>query len=152
MANRLRDLMQSRVTLGTQDKVAEKADLGQSTIQRILSGTASPTVDVLTKLADAFDITPSSLLAEDEDDAKVLSLFRRLDRGDRARVLGFLEVATEAQEARQSLDISRSQPLPPASVPGIRRASQDPSVSTSTSLGLGAFSHAKQDRGRSNNR
>lgn len=89
LANRLRDLMQSRVTLGTQDKVAEKADLGQSTIQRILSGTASPTVDVLTKLADAFDITPSSLLAEDEDDAKVLSLFRRLDRGDRARVLGY---------------------------------------------------------------
>lgn len=149
LAQRLSELMRARVTLDTQEKVAARAGVGQSTIQRILSCDVSTTVDVLERLADAFDIAPADLLSADDADTRMLSMFRRLDDGDRARVLGFMQVTIEAQAARTSLEFSRSRPVPSEALAGIQRASSGPVVSDSTTTDRSRDGTPDRQRGSS---
>ena len=135
LSRRLRELMDSRPALNTQVKVAERSGVSQSTIQRILAGEVSATIDVVHALSASFGLQPADLLADDAEDQHVLTMFRRLRDTDRQRVLAFLHVTTEAEAARETLDFASTRQIPPPHLPAIRHASRQPPEARDDSKG-----------------
>lgn len=128
LAKRIRSLMAERVSIDTQQKLADRAGISQSTVQRILNCDQAATVEILEKLARACGVEPGDLLALDDDSANLLGMYRRLSDSDRQRVLGFLQVTTEAEAARATIDFQSSRLIPVASMPAIQRAVRAPLV------------------------
>lgn len=126
LARRLRALMEARASIDTQQKLADRAGIGQSTVQRLLNCEQAATVDVLDKLSQACGVEPGDLLAADDESANLLSMYRRLGDNDRQRVLGFLQVTTEAEVARATIDFASSRALPASSMSALQRAVRAP--------------------------
>lgn len=132
LAARIRELMDSRVTLDTQTKLANKSGVGQSTIQRILAAEASATIDTVEVIAQAFGVPPVTLLSNSAKDEKLFSLWCQLNETDRARMLSFAQVAIESQRHDAEIEFSRSKPLTAGAVERIREATSFPPQSDST--------------------
>jgi transcriptional regulator with XRE-family HTH domain len=64
LARNLAALMERRPDLDTQQKVAARAKIGQTTIGRVLRAEAAATVDLIDKLAKAFNVSPDSLVKD----------------------------------------------------------------------------------------
>lgn len=92
LADRLRNLMDSRVDLDTQTKVANRSGVGQSTIQRLLACEQAATVDMLAKISRAFGLKPYEMLIDDLHDANLLRSFSRLSEVEKTRIQGFIEL------------------------------------------------------------
>lgn len=125
LARRLRALMDTRLDLNTQTKVAQRAGVGQATVQRILTLQAAATIDSIDSLAHAFRVSPVDLLLEDDRDAQLLRAWSTLNADDKARVLHYIEVSAgvpvrQAHRARQ--DIGDIAPAPAPMGPALSRA------------------------------
>lgn len=90
LAVRLRELMDKTITLDTQVKVAKQSGVSQATVQRILTRQQAATVDVIERLADAFQIKPSERLLLDRQERELLSRWVGLSETNRAKVLGYI--------------------------------------------------------------
>lgn len=66
LARNIERAMQVTPGVDTQMALAKRAGLGQSHISRILRGESAATIDVLTALAEALNIQPWELLADEE--------------------------------------------------------------------------------------
>ncbi len=96
LARLLRDKMRTSL-VDTQVKVAAKAGISQSTVQRLLTLEQAATVDLLESLAKAFGVKHPEYLLLDPDDAKLLSLWSTLSEEDRGTVLGFIQMKAQTK-------------------------------------------------------
>lgn len=92
LAHRLRRLMSDTQGLDTQTRVAKKAGVSQSTVQRILAEEQGATVDVLEQLADAFGIKNAAYLLLGDDEVAMLTDWSKVDDDGRSKVRGFMQV------------------------------------------------------------
>lgn len=127
-AQRLRDLMNSRVDLDTQVKVANKSGVGQSTIQRLLAADQSATIDVVAKIARAFGLHPFEMLIDDLQDAHLLRTFARLSDPEKQRLVGFIELTLSingqsVHHGGAQLFMDSRSPVPPQLSAATKRAS-----------------------------
>jgi Helix-turn-helix len=60
-------LMAAHPELGSQSALARRCKVGQSSIGRILAQDQSPTLDMVWKIAEAFDLEPWQMLIDDLD-------------------------------------------------------------------------------------
>lgn len=153
LAKRLRELMDVRPDLDTQTKLANRAGLSQSTIQRILSLQQACTVDVIEDLARAFGIRPIELLIEDRNDVLLLTALNKLSAEEKLRVLAYIEVSTGASlrhHERAQLSIDTGRPVPPQLAAASTRASaREPAVSDDVQQAHEQASTPQRKRGKS---
>lgn len=93
-------LIRSQMKVGvvdTQVKVASRAGVSQSTVQRLLSLEQAATVDLLESLAKAFGVKHAEHLLLDPDDSKLLNLWSTLSEEDRGTVLGFIQMKAQTK-------------------------------------------------------
>lgn len=100
LARLMREKMRTSM-VDTQVKVAAKAGISQSTVQRLLSQDQSATLDLLEQLSKAFSVARPHHLLLEQDEANILTLWEGLDEADRATVIGFLQIKSQAN--KQSL-------------------------------------------------
>jgi len=125
LARRLRALMDSRLDLNTQTKVAQRAGVGQATVQRILTQQAAATLDSIDSLAHAFRVSPVDLLLGDDREAQLLRAWSKLDADDKARVLHYVELAAGVparQTSRARQEFVDTAPAPPSVRAALSRA------------------------------
>jgi hypothetical protein len=96
LATQLRALMAKHPSLDTQQKVAEAAQITQSTVWRVLKAEVGASVDVVDSLARAFSVDPIAMLA-DPGDAPFIQLWGQMNAEDRYRVLSFMEVTIRSR-------------------------------------------------------
>jgi len=92
LAQRLRELMDTRPDLDTQAKVAARTHLSQSTVARILSQQQAASVDSLEAIAHAFGLQPYELLMPEPQDATLARGLDRLSPADKQRILSYIEI------------------------------------------------------------
>jgi transcriptional regulator with XRE-family HTH domain len=126
LSTRIRELMESRVTLDTQTKLANKSGVGQSTIQRILAEDASATIDTVEQIAGAFGVPAVDLLSATAKDRRLLALWDQLADVDKSRVLSFIEVSIEADKQNRPIDFTRGRPLDARTIEALRPATKLP--------------------------
>ncbi len=143
LAKRLAQLMRQRITLDTQLKVEAASGVGQSTIQRILKQEVSPRIDIVEKLAHAFGVTVTDLLSEDDETARVMSLYRRMVASDKARVLAFIEVAVGSSQ-QPGEDFARTTPVQSRQLASLQRASSAPPADDSQPWDKDAHTNKKR--------
>lgn len=66
-AKRLKDLMAVRPDLDTQVKLANTAQMSQTTVGRILNQKVSPTLEHVASIADAFGLTIGEIIGQEVD-------------------------------------------------------------------------------------
>jgi transcriptional regulator with XRE-family HTH domain len=76
LAERLKELMQVRPDLDTQEKLSKATALSQTTIGRILKNKVSPSLEHVGLLADAFGLTIGQLVVQDTDHLPILNYDR----------------------------------------------------------------------------
>lgn len=126
LALRLRELMDARPDLDTQDKVSRRAKVSQSTVNRILNKQTAATVEALEGLAKAFGIKPAELLTLDKREAELLRVFNHLGEEDKLRVLGYLHVSASnamRHHAGAQLEFDSGRPVTPSLQAASQRAS-----------------------------
>lgn len=143
LAVNLRALMDARPDLDTQQKIAEKTGLSQSTVNRILSRAVDATIGTVAALAAAYRVHPVKLLSpqnqggdlqsrdgpQDYDEAALLRSWRQLGATDRHRVMSYLCIALSASEAEKPAAIvSHDAPPLPAPAAAARAASRHATV------------------------
>ena len=75
-------------------KLADEALIGQSTIANMFTRKTLPSLTTLYQICEAFGITLSEFFDEKKElseDAKLLSLFRKLDEADRKKLIAITE-------------------------------------------------------------
>lgn len=87
LARRVRELMAKSVELNTQVKLSKRAGVSQSTVQRVLSGENSATLDVVEDLGRAFGFRPPSLLLADDQHVELAKVWSRLSDEERTKLL-----------------------------------------------------------------
>ena len=102
LARMLREKMRTSLVVDTQTKVAAKAGVSQSTVQRLLSLEQAATVDLLEQLAHAFGVKKPEHLLLESDEVKLLSLWSHLSDDDRATVLGFIQMKAQTKAVHDS--------------------------------------------------
>lgn len=101
LARLMREKM--RTTLAdTQTKVAAKAGVSQSTVQRLLSLEQAATLDLLESLSKAFGVKRPEYLLLDPDEAKLLTLWETLGEEDRTTVLGFIQMKAQTKSVHHT--------------------------------------------------
>ena len=85
VANRLKDLMGET----SQNQIAKRAHIAQSSINRILNGNQTPTVEALNSLAESFAIQPAAFLMNPSE-YEYLIQFQKLKKEDQVKVLGYI--------------------------------------------------------------
>ena len=122
VARLLRGLMDNTPALNTQPKVAARAKISQSTVQRVLSRSQAPTVDLIDDIARAFDIQPSQYFLLDKEEIELLRRFARLNHVDKERIIAFIDVATQTASGRHQLNIVDELQAPPELRAALERA------------------------------
>lgn len=132
LADVLREHMRSSL-VDTQVKVAARAGVSQSTVQRILAAEQATTLDVIEQLAHAFGIQSPPHFLLDRDERKLLSMWESLGPDDRAAVLGFMQMKITLQgddktplsklTSASQLDYESGTPVPAGLQAAIKRAS-----------------------------
>lgn len=117
IADRLRALMATRPDLDTQVKLANRAGLSQSTINRILSADSSATADSIAQLARAFAKPPASLLMDDPVQLALFEAVQALKPDARQRLLGYaagMGAEPQGNPSTQQYSHDSSVPVPPS--------------------------------------
>ncbi|WP_322038422.1 helix-turn-helix domain-containing protein [Burkholderia cenocepacia] len=121
LANRLKALMAATPHLDTQIKVAARAQIAQSTVGRILRAEVYAQLAQVESLAEAFRVSPASLLS-DESDTPVGSLtydemsYRALPDADKEQISTFIDFVIkrhQAQTTDKTLSSHSSKEPPP---------------------------------------
>lgn len=113
LINRLKSLMAKERILDTQKRVAIASGVSQSSINRILNGTQSATLDMVSSLAHAFRVRPDRYFFLESDEVELLNCFNSLDTNERRRCLNLLNNVVEAKKAG-AVDFLLSDSLPDA--------------------------------------
>jgi transcriptional regulator with XRE-family HTH domain len=95
----------------TQKDVCEDLNFSSSTVSDWFSGKKYPRIDTLQTLADYFNIKKSQLIEErlvdfsimeesshfhlNEDEDNLLKIYRRLDKKDRAKLIGYAQALSD---------------------------------------------------------
>ncbi len=121
IAMRLRELMARSQNLQTQNAVAKRTGLNQSTIGRILHEQVSATLDNVESIANAFNVDATELLTDNRSNTTLAEWERQIDKLppiERDRVIQFIKFTIEQSRAalsKQTLNsITTSEPLPSA--------------------------------------
>jgi transcriptional regulator with XRE-family HTH domain len=117
VAEQLKTLMRNSVSLDTQEKLAKKTGVGQSTISRYLRGEGNPTSDNLNKIADAFNVpvgyfhgepglvpkVPSDDAVSAAEIAEMIRLYSDYDRETQINILEMMRSTARASAGAGSL-------------------------------------------------
>lgn len=128
LARLLREKMRTSL-VDTQTKVAAKAGVSQSTVQRLLSLEQAATVDLLEQLARAFGVKKPEYLLLEPEEVSLLSLWSKLSEDDRQTVLGFIQMKAQVEAVRDShapLHFESSKPVSQEMRAASKRASARP--------------------------
>ena len=113
LAEKTRSWMARVPEAGTQAKLSARAGMSQSSIHRVLFQDTEPELDTAYKLASAFGITVSKLLADDEsiDQAQLpfdMDRYQKLPEAEKEKIKAFAEfvMATNEVGKRQALTVS----------------------------------------------
>ena len=121
LARRMRELMRTNPALDTQIKVRDRSGVSQASVQRILSGKQSATLDMVEQLSPAFGFNrPDGLLLE-ADELELLKTWSELTPTEKATVLGYIRVVVQT---RAQLSIDAGKPVP-AELQAIQRAAAE---------------------------
>lgn len=93
LVKRLTELMADHPGLDTQTKVSKRADISQSSVQRILAQEQAATVDVLEKLAHAFGLTQARHILLNDDEIGLLERWNQLQEADKTATFRFMDVS-----------------------------------------------------------
>lgn len=111
LAQRMQALMDNTPAVNTQVKLAQAATVSQASVQRIMSGAQSPTLNRFEDIARAFKgIKPAHILLDD-DEAELLRLWASLTGDQRQSVLGYLRVLND-RSAHLEIGSARSLTAP----------------------------------------
>ncbi|MBC7490074.1 MAG: helix-turn-helix transcriptional regulator [Glaciimonas sp.] len=108
LAANLTALMQRHTTLNTVAEVATRSGVGRGTVDRVKKAEVATSIDVIEKLAEAFNVTPMYLLShqseisapaqapppnalEPDELIRMVIIYGRLTPGARGRSLRFME-------------------------------------------------------------
>lgn len=139
---RLRELMDTDLNANTQVKVATKAGVAQATVQRILSDQQVPTLDVMEKIAAAFNISMPECFLLEAEEIELLKAWRQLADKEKSLALGYISVAAQTSASQLSLDAAR--PVP-AQLQALQKASAGRPAPSEVSIK--DASHRKKRRG-----
>jgi transcriptional regulator with XRE-family HTH domain len=117
VAEQLNTLMRNSVSLDTQEKLAKKSGVGQSTISRYLRGEGNPTSTNLNKIADAYNVpigyfhgesdlapkVPSDDAVSAAEIAEVIRLYGGYDRETQLAILEMMRSTARASAGAGSL-------------------------------------------------
>ena len=134
LARRMREMMAENPAMDVQTKVALKAGVSQSTVQRVLAKDQAATVDVIEDLARAFDIKPARYFMLDKDEITLLRAFSHLSTEHKATIMAYIDVVAksgEVQGGRPKLNFGEEQSVSPGLRAAVEKASRErPSSST----------------------
>lgn len=104
LAENIRRLMDGHPTLSKQVALARKAGIAQSSIQRVLSASVHPQLDVIEAIAAAFRVTVAELLAENPAIADAPDLrrgqYEQLPDADREKVDSYIRFLIDEHERK----------------------------------------------------
>ena len=130
----MRELMRMNPALDTQIKVRERSGVSQASVQRILSGKQSATLDMVEQLSPAFGFKrPDGLLLE-ADEIELLNTWSELTPTEKGTVLGYIRVVVQT---RGQLPLDADRPLKPE-----LRAKQQAAAERSALKDVKPVSHA----------
>ena len=109
LARRMRELMRVSPALDTQIKVRERSGVSQASVQRILSGKQSATLDMVEQLSPAFGFKRADGLLLEADEVELLNTWSELTPTEKATVLGYIRVVVQT---RAQLSIDAGKPVP----------------------------------------
>ncbi|WP_071739013.1 helix-turn-helix domain-containing protein [Burkholderia ubonensis] len=109
LAKRLHELMEATPHLDTQVKVAARAKIAQSTVGRILRAEVYAQLAQVESLAEAFRVSPASLLADDTktvSDALAYDAegYNSLPEADKEQIKAFIDFTIQRHKGRTSND------------------------------------------------
>ena len=105
----MRELMRVSPALDTQIKVRERSGVSQASVQRILSGKQSATLDMVEQLSPAFGFKRADGLLLEADEVELLNTWSELTPTEKATVLGYIRVVVQT---RAQLSIDAGKPVP----------------------------------------
>lgn len=155
LARQLATLMRDRVDLDTQQKVARRAGLAQSTVGRILRAEVSATLDNVEALAIAFGVTPGVLMGEQEPatDAWAAKV-THLPRAEVEKINAFIDftLAQAARERPAALNFRERTTAAPEQHAAMNRAAQRPLSQTTLAFDQPAKEQAVTRRAKKRSR
>ncbi|WP_186153473.1 helix-turn-helix domain-containing protein [Burkholderia gladioli] len=109
LANRLKSLMAATPHLDTQVKVAARAKIAQSTVGRILRAEVYAQLVQVESLAEAFRVTPASLLSDDSEAATGPLVYdapgyNNLPKSDKEQISTFIDFIIKRNESQTDAD------------------------------------------------
>ncbi|WP_232448603.1 helix-turn-helix domain-containing protein [Burkholderia ubonensis] len=113
LARKLRWYMDHYEHVDRQEKVAKRAGISQSSVNRVLSAKVDTQMRVVESLAQAIGVSPTELLTDDESDAAVIHYdrvrFARLADADKKAIERYIEfVLSQADVSTRDDDGSTS--------------------------------------------
>ncbi|RQR37837.1 helix-turn-helix domain-containing protein [Burkholderia sp. Bp9142] len=121
LARRLHSLMEVTPHLDTQMKVATRAKIAQSTVGRILRGEVYAQLAQVESLAEAFRVTPASLLTDKDAPSSSTPVqdesgYNSLPEADKEQIKAFIEFTIQRYKSKSEdtpLTVSSSKEPPP---------------------------------------
>lgn len=135
LARKLRWYMDHYPHVDKQEKVAKRASISQSSVNRVLSGKVDTQMRVVESLANAIGISPTDLLIDDENDASVIHYDRvryaQLPEAEKKAIERYIEfvlsqAAATTVEEDESTTIDEVIPASPESKKRAATAAQRP--------------------------
>ena len=117
VANRLRSLIGDQ----SQHAFAKRTGVAQSSINRILSLSQSPTAEILSDISAALHLHPSYFVLEDNE-SELLSQFAKLSKDDKLKVLGYISYTISTYSTKKELDDEFTIDLKPGLQAAVLRA------------------------------
>lgn len=121
IAMRLRELMDASIDMQTQEAVAKRSGMAQTTIGRILKQQVAATIDNIESIARAFNVDASQLIAGDKGTSALDEWQKQIENlppSERDRIIQFIRFTIDQSKsalAKHTLTtITTSEPLPPA--------------------------------------
>lgn len=102
--------MRANVAVNTQTKVAQRAGVSQSTVNRLLATEQAATVDVLEDLARAFGVKHAEYMLLDASERELLTLWGNIGDELKQTVLGFIRVSTNPNALNTDFLIQKDVP------------------------------------------
>lgn len=142
LARRMRQMMEVLPNADTQMKVSSRSGVSQASVQRILSGKQSATLDMVEQLAPAFGYKRPEALILEADEVELLNTWGELSPTERHTVLGYIRVVVQTRQSQLMIDAGK--PLP-AELQAPRKAAQGRPATNEVKLATNA-TQAKRSR------
>jgi transcriptional regulator with XRE-family HTH domain len=121
IAMRLRELMDASIDMQTQEAVAKRSGMAQTTVGRILKQQVAATIDNIESIARAFNVEATELIATKPVSYAMYEWQRQIESlhpDDRERIFQFIRFTIDQSKSaltRNALTtFIKSEPLPPA--------------------------------------